>query len=77
MVKVRESAFVLLQGADALSEYQFHTRTAHHYFCSICGIYPVHRKRVTPNFCGIDVGCLKDFDPIGIPIRMAIGACMS
>jgi hypothetical protein len=76
MVKVHESAFTLLQGADALSEYQFHTHTARHYFCSVCGIYPFHRKRVTPDFYGINVACLDNFDPAEIPIRLAVGAAM-
>ncbi|MCR6628041.1 MAG: GFA family protein [Pseudoxanthomonas sp.] len=39
MVKVHESAFRLLAGADALADYQFHTHTAHHHFCKLCGIY--------------------------------------
>ncbi|MCB1606240.1 MAG: PhzF family phenazine biosynthesis isomerase [Xanthomonadales bacterium] len=50
MVKVHESQFRLLRGSELLTEYQFHTRTAKHYFCKICGIYPFHRKRVSPDF---------------------------
>ena len=42
MVKVHESAFRLLAGAEALADYPFHTHTAHHHFCMICGIYPFH-----------------------------------
>jgi hypothetical protein len=76
MVEVQESSFRLLSGKDALAEYQFHTRTARHHFCSICGIYPFHRKRVTPDFFGVNVHCLEDFDPTGIPVRQAIGAAM-
>ena len=76
MVKVHESCFRLLAGEDALTEYRFHTRTARHYFCRICGIYPFHRKRVTPDYLGINVHCLNDFDPAGIPVRQAVGAAM-
>ena len=76
MVKVHESRFMLLAGAETLSEYQFHTRTARHYFCRTCGIYPFHRKRVTPDYLGINVYCLADFDPSGIPVRRAVGAAM-
>jgi len=76
MVKVHESAFRLLAGGDALGEYQFHTHTAHHHFCTICGIYPFHRKRVTPDYYGINVYCLDGFDPAGIPVRMTVGAGM-
>ncbi|HEV3019875.1 MAG TPA: GFA family protein [Burkholderiaceae bacterium] len=76
MVKVHESRFELLAGAGALTEYQFHTKTARHFFCRICGIYPFHRKRVTPDHLGINVYCLHDFDPAGIPVRQAVGAAM-
>ena len=77
MVKVHESKFELLCGADALTEYQFHTRTARHFFCSTCGIYPFHRKRVTPDFVGVNVFCLDGFDPSGIPVRATAGAGMA
>ena len=73
MVKVHESKFELLAGSESLSEYQFHTRTARHYFCKSCGIYPFHRKRVTPDYFGINVFCLDDFDPAGIPVRAGDG----
>ena len=77
MVKVHESKFQLLSGQEFLTEYQFNTKTARHYFCKTCGIYPFHRKRVTPDNFGINVFCLHEFDPAGIPIRQAVGAAMS
>ena len=76
MVKVHESRFRLIRGADALAEYRFHTMTARHFFCRTCGIYPFHRKRVTPDFLGINVFCLDHFDPTGIPVRQTVGAAM-
>jgi hypothetical protein len=76
MVKVHESSFTLLAGEELLSEYQFHTRTARHFFCKVCGIYPFHRKRVTPDHYGINVFCLHDFEPAGIPVRSTAGAAM-
>jgi hypothetical protein len=76
MVKVHESRFTLLAGEASLTEYQFHTRTARHFFCSACGIYPFHRKRVTPDFVGVNVFCLEGFDPEGIPVRATVGAAM-
>ena len=77
MVKVHASAFTLLAGADALGRYQFHTHTAVHHFCRVCGIYPFHRKRVTPDFYGVNVFCLDGFDPAGIPVRATVGAGMA
>ena len=76
MVKVHESAFTLLAGAGQLRRYQFHTRTAQHFFCGTCGIYPFHRKRVTPDFYGVNVHCLENFDARGIPVRATPGAAM-
>jgi hypothetical protein len=76
MVKVHESSFELLAGKEALTEYQFHTHTARHFFCRTCGIYPFHRKRVTPDYYGVNVHCLEGFDPEGIPVRATIGAAM-
>jgi len=76
MVKVHECGFRLLAGADNLAEYQFHTRTARHFFCKTCGIYPFHRKRVTPDYFGVNVFCLDNFEPDGIPVRATVGKGM-
>ncbi len=76
MVKVHESDFKLLEGKEKLSEYQFHTLTARHFFCSVCGIYTFHNKRIAPDSYGVNVFCLKGFDPAGIPVRKTIGAAM-
>jgi hypothetical protein len=32
---------------------------------------------VTPDYFGVNVFCLADFDPAGIPVRQAIGAAMA
>jgi hypothetical protein len=76
MVKVHESAFRLLSDPGELTEYRFHTRTARHFFCRTCGIYPFHRKRVTPEYFGVNVFCLEDFEPSGIAVRATDGAGM-
>jgi hypothetical protein len=76
MVKVHEDQFKLLSGDHSLSEYRFHTMTARHFFCKTCGIYPFHRKRVTPDYFGVNVFCLHDFDPLGIPVRETSGVTM-
>ena len=76
MVKVHESCFTLLAGQDSLTEYRFHSHTARHFFCKVCGIYPFHRKRVTPDHVGVNVFCLEGFDPAGLPVRATVGAAM-
>ncbi|MEO9274536.1 S-(hydroxymethyl)glutathione synthase [Marinomonas sp. 5E14-1] len=79
MVKVHETKFELITTEDSLTEYQFHTHThtARHFFCKTCGIYPFHRKRVSPDFFGINVYCLEGFETKGIPVRATVGTGMA
>ena len=72
--KVHPSAFSLLAGAEQLANDQFHSHTAVHHFCKLCGIDPFHRKRVTPEFYGVNVACLDGSNPAGIPVRAAVDA---
>ena len=76
MVKVHDSHMHILAGEAVLTTYSFHTHTAQHYFCRICGIYPFHRKRIAPDCYGVNVYCLEDFDPKGIPVRATDGIGM-
>lgn len=76
MIKVHESEFFLLSGKEQLRQYQFHTHTAIHHFCGVCGIYPFHRKRVTPDYYGINVNCLDHVDLSALPLRETHGADM-
>jgi hypothetical protein len=73
MVRVHEDDFALLTGADVLREYRFHTGVAQHFFCGTCGIYTFHRKRMMPESYGVNVFCLENFDPAGIPVRETHG----
>ena len=47
-----------------------------HHFCKVCATDPSDRKRVTPDFDGINVHCLDGFVPRGIPVRATVGAAM-
>ncbi len=76
MLKVHEKDLQILSGESCLTEYQFHTRTARHFFCNTCGIYPFHRKRVTPDFFGVNVHCLIDFPLDEYPVRETNGIFM-
>jgi len=53
----------LLRGQDRLSLYQWNTRTARHYFCSLCGIYTHHQRRSNPDEYGVNAACLEGTDP--------------
>lgn len=77
MTSVHESRFKLVAGEEKLSLYQWNTGVARHYFCSMCGIYPFHKKRSMPDHYGINVQCLADFDPQSVPQRRADGATMT
>jgi hypothetical protein len=57
------SGVKVVRGADKLTLYQWGTRTARHYFCSVCGIYTHHRRRSNPNEYGINVACLEGINP--------------
>jgi hypothetical protein len=56
----------VIRGEDALSLYQFNTKTAKHYFCVHCGIYTHHQRRSNPTEYGYNVGCLEGVNPFDL-----------
>jgi len=77
MAKIPESALTITQGESALTLYEWNTRRAKHYFCSRCGIYVFHRKRAAPNYFGVNVFCIDDFDATSVAVRATEGANMT
>ncbi len=64
----------ILKGADKLTLYQWNTRTAKHYFCSVCGIYTHHQRRSNPNEYGVNAACLDGVNPRDLgPVRWTDG----
>ena len=63
---VLSSDIKIIKGEEKLSLYQFDTKEAEHYFCSIGGIYTHHKRRSNPNQYGINLGCLENVDPYHI-----------
>jgi hypothetical protein len=57
------SGIEIIKGLDVLRLYQFNTKTAKHYFCSVCGIYTHHQRRSNPEQYGYNVGCLEGVNP--------------
>lgn len=53
----------ITKGEDKLSLYQFNTKMAKHFFCSICGIYTHHQRRSNPSQYGFNVACLEGVNP--------------
>ena len=58
-------SFRLLQGQDALADYQFGSNTIHHRFCKHCGVMPFGHadiKEVGGKFYAVNVACLDDVE---------------
>ncbi|MFB2650618.1 GFA family protein [Shewanella mangrovisoli] len=53
----------IIKGEEVLKCYEFNTKTAKHYFCSVCGIYTHHQRRSNPNEYGYNLGCLEGVNP--------------
>ena len=62
MSMVKNENFKITKGEDKLKIYQFHTKVAKHYFCSVCGIYTHHNPRSNPSMTGFNLGCLDDIN---------------
>ena len=50
----------IFKGAGKIKCYQFNTKAAKHFFCSVCGINTHNLRRSDPNTYGVNVGCLED-----------------
>ena len=62
MSPVGENDMKIIKGEDKLTLYQYHTNTAKHYFCSICGIYTHHNPRSNPSMTGFNLGCIDEIN---------------
>ncbi len=78
-VNIKPDAFRLLQGKEALSDYQFGTLSGHHRFCRTCGCAPFgdgHVEAIGGDYVSIAVNCLDDATPqemAGAPVNYANG----
>jgi hypothetical protein len=78
MASVAKDAFTVLRGGDKLALYQWNTRAAKHYFCSVCGIYTHHHQRRPPGMVGFNVACLDGVDPYSLgEIKISNGSELS
>lgn len=60
--RVAPENFKLVSGQEALSLYQFDSKTAKHWFCKNCGIHPFSNPRSAPDAYSINIRCLDNFD---------------
>ena len=78
MADVPIDKLVVTKGVDKLSLYQWNTKIAKHWFCSVCGIYTHHQRRSKPDEFGFNVACLEDTNPFELgDIPVANGTTMS
>lgn len=59
---VPQADFTLVQGADDLATYTFHTGVAKHHFCRVCGVAPFYVPRSDPDKIDVNARCLDDLD---------------
>ena len=78
MAGVSLSGLRIVKGEDALTLYQWNTKTAKHYFCKICGIYTHHQRRSDPTQFGFNIACIEGVDPFSFEAApVGDGASMS
>lgn len=65
---VPKPRFRLLSGEDVLTNYQFNTGTAKHYFCSVCGIKSFYVPRSHPEGVSVNVRCLDGGTVTGMTV---------
>lgn len=78
MASVPVERLRVVAGIDKLTLYQWNTRQARHYFCSVCGIYTHHQRRSNPREYGFNVACIEGVDPFALgAIAVGDGAAQS
>ena len=66
MSMVKNEDFRITKGVNKIKLYQFYTKVAKHYFCSICGIYTHHNPRSNPAMTGFNLGCIYEIDTFNL-----------
>jgi hypothetical protein len=70
---VPATQFKLVSGEDALTNYEFNTKTAKHFFCSHCGIKSFYVPRSHPDGYSINARCLDEGTVKGMTVTQIDG----
>jgi hypothetical protein len=76
---IKPAAFRLLAGENALSDYQFAWKSAHHVFCRHCGVRSFGRgfvKEIGGDYVSVQLASLDNMEPqelVDAPVRFADG----
>ena len=57
---VKHELFEIISGHELLSEYNFGTESAKHYFCKVCGVKSFYQPRSHPEMFSINFKCVDD-----------------
>ena len=53
----------IIKGKDLIKTYQFHSKTAKHFFCSKCGIHTHANPRSNPKIYMVNIACIDEVNP--------------
>ena len=76
---VKPEAFRLITGESDLADYQFGTKSAHHRFCTTCGVASFghgYVEAIGGAYYSVNLACLDDLDPAELaaaPVRYMDG----
>lgn len=70
---IQPEAFSYKSENGVLGQYQFDTKTAQHYFCKNCGIYPFHQTLRKPGHYRVNLGCIDEIDTNSISVELFDG----
>ncbi len=74
--KVKPEDFKLLAGEDALTDYQFNSKSVHHLFCKTCGVHVFGHANIPQaggEYYSVNVHCLENAPTAGLSVTYADG----